>query len=411
MDSPGVMGSDAQWHASLLDNLYLSVTEPERLQQALECLVEGTGSRSARLLIMNADATTVKRSLKVNIDDGAHREYTAHYVNTCPWRPELRHKKPGRLYSTYLDFSCKQEAFYQTEFFNDWARRLDIHHGVCGTVDRSADEAVQLLIQRTGGQGPYTDIETRHINSLLPHFRRAFFLGRQLGAERARNAAAARAACGSRLPFLLLDQRGRVQYTSPGAESLIESGQLPTPRQGRFRCFIEADNNRLRRLVRVCLRAAQGRGKSAGGNLVMRRDDGSHLNALVMPIHPSLDIDAVFPVVDTFVAVFLHDPAMPVSLDLVRVASLYGLTDAEVRVAGVIAAGEPLEKLAAESGVSIHTVRAQLKAVFRKTGTSRQSALARLLLTGPGCHTRIGQPTGGKFSECVEGRGSKALVT
>lgn len=392
-----------QLYAPLLENLYLSVTEPERLQQALECLVRATASRSARLLIMNEDATAVKRSLKVNIDDSAHRDYTHHYVNTCPWRPELKHKKPGRLYSTYLDFSCKQKAFYQTEFYNDWARGLDIHHGVCGTVDRSAGEAVQLLIQRTAGQGPYSGAETREINSLLPHFRRAFFLGRQIAAERARHAAAATAAGGSRLPFLLLDQRGRVQYTSPGAEMLIDNGLLPPPRQGRFRCFLEADNQRLRRLVRACLRTAQGRGRSAGGSLVMRRGDGSHLNALVTPIHPGLDVGALFPVAEGFVAVFLHDPMQPVSLDLVQVATLYGLTDAEARVAGVVAEGEPLEKLAAECSVSIHTVRAQLKAVFRKTGTSRQSALARLLLTGPGCHTRIGQPTGDKSSECVEG--------
>lgn len=99
---------------------------------------------------------------------------------------------------------------------------------------------------------------------------------------------------------------------------------------------------------------------------------------------------------------------MPLRIDLIRVAALYGLTDAEARGAGVVAAGEPLEKLAAECGVSTHRVRGQLKAVFRKTGTSRQSALARLLLTGPGCHTGIGQPISDKISERTGGSAGSA---
>ena len=33
--------------------------------------------------------------------------------------------------------------------------------------------------------------------------------------------------------------------------------------------------------------------------------------------------------------------------------------------------------------MSIHTVRSQLKQIFRKTSTNRQAELVKLLLTGP----------------------------
>lgn len=388
----------------LLENIYLSVAEPERWQQSLHMLVELTRSRSARLLVMDAAAQVVRHSLKVNIDDSAHRDYVNHFVNTCPWRPELQQKTPGRLYSTYLDFSCRQPHYYRTEFYNDWARELDIHHGVCGTVDRRDGETVQLLIQRTRGQGPYMERETAAINSVLPHFRRALYLGRRIAAERVQSQAVTKAAESSRLPFFLIGEDGCVCYGSPAAERMLRDGWLPAPRRGRLRCFVDGDGARLRRLVGDCLRTAQGGGWSAGGSLLLHRPDGRWLHAMVTPVHPEMEPVSLFPMNRSFVAVFLHDPQTSVSLDLVRIAELYGLTDAEARVAGAVANGDSLEKLAASTGVSIHTVRSQLKAVFRKTGTRRQAALARLLLTSPGCHAEIGNPTGGRNSEDKPGR-------
>ena len=45
--------------------------------------------------------------------------------------------------------------------------------------------------------------------------------------------------------------------------------------------------------------------------------------------------------------------------------------------------GKRLETFAEEAGVTTHTVRHQLKQIFRKTETTRQSELIKLVLTGP----------------------------
>ncbi len=45
--------------------------------------------------------------------------------------------------------------------------------------------------------------------------------------------------------------------------------------------------------------------------------------------------------------------------------------------------GKRLETFAEEAGVTTHTVRHQLKQIFRKTDTTRQSELIKLVLTGP----------------------------
>ena len=104
----------AQRLPELLEQLYRTPTDIGEWNGMLNRLVEATSSRSARLLVMDRQAATVHYSTKVNIDDDQHRRYVDHFVNLCPWRPELALKTPGRLYNTHHEFACKQDAFYQT---------------------------------------------------------------------------------------------------------------------------------------------------------------------------------------------------------------------------------------------------------------------------------------------------------
>jgi DNA-binding CsgD family transcriptional regulator len=58
---------------------------------------------------------------------------------------------------------------------------------------------------------------------------------------------------------------------------------------------------------------------------------------------------------------------------------VFGLTPAEARLAATIANGSSIEDAAQILNVSNDTVRHQLKAVFHKTDTHRQSQLVALL--------------------------------
>ncbi len=369
----------------LIENIYVAAAQPDHWQQVLRDLVTTTRSRSSRLLVLNESASEVLTSIKVNTDDSAHQRYVDHFVNTCPWRTELGQKPSGRLYSTYLHFSCDQKRFYRTEFFNDWARELDIHHGVCGTIDMAGDQNVQLLIQRTGGQGHYSEVETEAINALIPHFRRALFINRSIAAERAQTVAMAVAARQYRLPYFLFNAQGQICYTSPDAEALIDAGVLPAPRNHFVRCELDEDTQRLRREVLRCLGTATGHGDCAGHDVIAYRNDGTELRLMVMPVHPDMHATDWLPGPSAFAAVFIHDQTLAPEIDETALIRLYGFTEAEARVAAAVACGDGPEELADQLGVSVHTVRTQLKAAMRKTGTRRQSALARAVLLSPAC--------------------------
>jgi DNA-binding CsgD family transcriptional regulator len=80
---------------------------------------------------------------------------------------------------------------------------------------------------------------------------------------------------------------------------------------------------------------------------------------------------------------FVSDPVEPVQLSMETICNLYGLTPAEGRLALGLTNGRTMDSLAEEWNVSMHTVRSQLRQIFRKTETSRQSELVKLILTGP----------------------------
>ena len=60
----------------------------------------------------------------------------------------------------------------------------------------------------------------------------------------------------------------------------------------------------------------------------------------------------------------------------------YGLTWAEAALAAALVNGARLSEHATERGIAITTARSQLKCCFRKTSTSRQAELVRLILLG-----------------------------
>ena len=61
-------------------------------------------------------------------------------------------------------------------------------------------------------------------------------------------------------------------------------------------------------------------------------------------------------------------------------SSIYGRTPAEVRAAEAIANGGAADEVASALGVTEHTVRAQLRQIYAKTGVDSRARLVKLVL-------------------------------
>lgn len=62
-----------------------------------------------------------------------------------------------------------------------------------------------------------------------------------------------------------------------------------------------------------------------------------------------------------------------------QLMDLFGLSGAEARLARALCHGDSLEDYAADQGLKLPTVKTQLRSIFAKTGTEKQSSLIRLI--------------------------------
>jgi DNA-binding CsgD family transcriptional regulator len=80
-------------------------------------------------------------------------------------------------------------------------------------------------------------------------------------------------------------------------------------------------------------------------------------------------------------AIFVQDPGIPPPLANAAFASLYGLTDGELRLLNGLMPGLSLGEAARSLGISEATAKTHLHRIFAKTKTSRQAELFYLLMT------------------------------
>jgi DNA-binding CsgD family transcriptional regulator len=80
-----------------------------------------------------------------------------------------------------------------------------------------------------------------------------------------------------------------------------------------------------------------------------------------------------------FAVVVVTDIDQQSSHSMALAIRLFGLTTAESKLAAAMAVGDDLQHYADTNGLSIHTVRNQLKSIFSKTDTSRQLELGLLI--------------------------------
>ena len=71
--------------------------------------------------------------------------------------------------------------------------------------------------------------------------------------------------------------------------------------------------------------------------------------------------------------------------------SLFDLTPAEARVAGLIGNGLTVNEVAQQLDVQTSTVRTQLKSIFAKTGVARQADLSNLVTIQNGTAAQVGR--------------------
>ncbi len=176
-----------------------------------------------------------------------------------------------------------------------------------------------------------------------------------------------------RLPAIALDQHGFVADMNAAAKTIFDND---VKIKGR-RLFVgdPAAQALLNEAIDQ-LRTSPRLNPLATDPIIVQRQDKMPVIVRIWPFDWAADLPAQEVRALLTLNTLGPKPGPPAAI----LAKTFRLTPSEAKLAGVIARGASLEIAARELKISRETARNQLKAVFAKTGTHRQSELVALLL-------------------------------
>jgi DNA-binding CsgD family transcriptional regulator len=178
--------------------------------------------------------------------------------------------------------------------------------------------------------------------------------------------------------LFVVDTTLRLLLQNRGARQLLEHGSIAL-RAGHLDAPTEDGTRRLAAFVKGVAEADPlSEALSPPESLTLEKPWGAALLVQALLMRPSLEEAS-----PGVVALFMLDPDVRGGLDEDSLRHVYGLTEAEARVAALIGNGSSVEAVATGLNLPLAVVRAHLEQVLDKTHSERPSDLIRRLLSGP----------------------------
>ena len=217
------------------------------------------------------------------------------------------------------------------------------------------------------------------ITQLLPHIRQFVRVRQALAAAEALRASLAHLLDNALLGVLALNRQGRIVETNACGLRILRRGDGVIDRDGILRARFPTDNATLQRLIAHAL-PRWGQPVSGGSMTVQRAPGTLPLTLHISPVPHRADFGAQ----RIAALVLLVDPVERPQIDPACLATTFGLTRAESRVAAALAAGHSVRDIAVAAHRTQATVRAHVKQLHRKLGVHTQADVVRLVLTTAG---------------------------
>lgn len=262
----------------------------------------------------------------------------------------------------------------RSEFFQDFSLPLGRRYLISINLLQSGPTTSILAVLRSPRQGPFGSADQAMLERLRPHLQRVVRVHGRLEQERREADLGRDLLDGVHTCLIAADAAARVVRMNQAAETMLRIGNALRVASGRLVAWTHAQTDLLHRLIRAATVTQAGEQTNGGSMIIDGRFDRRH-GLMVMPLSRRSTI--------------LGKPEWPLALltmnsleqpagDDRHLIEMFALTPADARLAAEVAAGKRLDRLAEEHGVRMPTLRTQIRAIYAKTGTSRQAELAHL---------------------------------
>lgn len=346
----------------VIASIYSALLGEVAWQDVVDEVATVTDVDMATLFYHDAGSRRGAIMLASGIPEAVQRDYSSHFAPLNPWMALVSSTPIGE--GIVGEQILARDHFERTEYYNDFLKRHEQETSVGVTVRH--DDGCFFLLSVLSGDKDFdrNRRRARHLTRIAPHLRRVSdFYQREAAGSFGGLADGVGEISG--IATLVVNAAARVIYASPRGEDMLAAGDFLGVDVAGLVSFRDS------MAQSVFDHALRGRYSDLMTKTVVVGDTE------VTFVRVAEDQgSAIF--MGGALAILITERGRGVVSAIQQIATRYGLTPAEKRVLEGIVAGQRPADVAAAAGVAMETVRSQLKAIYGKTGTNRQSALVRL---------------------------------
>ena len=364
---------EATFSAQILPALYGCCERPDNWRPMLDQICSGLGVRSAAVQIYRQEGDHLIQRWQER-DSYSHANAALHdrWINN-PDNPRLavvpRDRLEGQL-AVRTDEQRFASASPQLQETRHRLAQVGLRGGAGLLFEFAPSRWFSLILHRQISDTVERDgYDATFLADIAPHLLTMSRLSATVQAAQAAQASLASILDRLRAGVILCNAGGEVRWHNRAAAAMLGNGASLTLGQGQLRGVSAESRQRLARLLSP---ACHGDMVTATfGDL-----EGSIMQAIALP-NDAFKGSAAHGWDDdrNGVALILIDPSQAPPLSAGHVTSLFGLTPAEAQLAVALSQGTSLNAYASRRGISVGTVRIQMKRILEKTDSRRQADL------------------------------------
>ena len=308
-----------------------------------------------------------------------------------PWDPEkIRHLNTLGMNATPTTrhviagpgdqpFSCAEiegeDAWRGSFLYRDWFAPQELADLYLTKFALTEGRVGGLLVMTSARHARLIDAERALITAISPHIRRAVMVGDLLREANAETRLYRDALDSLNTPVVLARPDASIAHANPAAEQLLSCEHALRLRSKRLGAAYAPATPALQDAI---ARTAAGDAEMGDRGIGIPVDAGSDRPgiAYVLPVAKN---DVRGSSMNASAAVFISTAAHMTPPPEDALSTLFGLSRAEARVMSRMGTGATQAQASEELGIAVNTLKAQLRSIYAKTGTTRQADLVRLV--------------------------------
>jgi DNA-binding CsgD family transcriptional regulator len=373
---PGLFGrevvSEVVELSSIIAEIYDAAINPGLWENAIARICAYVGGHSAALYWH--DAATERSEVVYLFNE--HPDYTKLYFEKYapmnPVFPAATFVEEG-VVATVATIIPRAE-FIETRFYKEWAKPQGIEDALSVNLEKGVAR-VALFSIRTAAVPD--EAMSQRMALLVPHLQRAVAIGRLFDHSKSREQALTSMFDHVEVPVFMIGSGRQISFANDPGRKLLDEATLVYARQNGLHT-VGGETDRI--LHDLFVAAEEGDASIGVRGVAVTLTDASQERwfAHVLPLTSGRRQQSG-EANHAVAAVFIRKTAPNAPPLLEAVAKSYKLTATEVRVLDALLRVNGVKAMAEMLGLSQATVKTHLHNLFRKTGTTRQSDLVKLV--------------------------------